>query len=146
MGCAAETANKFSIAGVLGLDSEAHPFLGALLGHTFSGLYDAAGHVGSIIAGPDRLAAVARTTGDVVTGGVVAGLPAAEKLGILGGGLAGAVQDATVNAVAQSAGTVTPAGVTQAAGWTAAKVFGFGKLALDGGIFLGSIIACAGGH
>src|SRR5579875_1797648 len=91
--CASKVANQFSIAGVLGINEEAHPFLAsisnAFLGNTFSGITDAVTHVAT--------GQVGATAGDLALGGYSQGLPIGS--GIYAKGIAGVATDAGVNAV-----------------------------------------------
>lgn len=130
--CASETANQFSIAGVLGLT---HSTLAtAFLGNTFSGITDALTHASS--------GQVGATATDLALGGYSQGLPVGE--GVYAKGIAGVTTDAAVNAVSNPGvilsitGTATELGEEGMAG-----PVGWAKLGLDAATFLGSAIACA---
>jgi hypothetical protein len=136
--CASKTANQFSIAGVLGINEEAHPVGAALsnafLGNTFSGISDtithvATGHFGAAYA-------------DFALGGTAQGLPIgtvpASK------GIVGVATEAGVNAVTQPGAVLSIAGTATELGEEGlAGPVGLAKLGIDLATYLGSAAYCA---
>jgi RHS repeat-associated protein len=136
--CASKLANQFSIAGVLGVDEEAHPvlaaFSSAFLGNTFSGISDTITHVATGHLGT--------AYGDFALGGTAQGLPIGSTASSKG--LAGVVTEATVNVLTRPGSVLS--GVTGVAVELGeeglAGPVGLAKLGIDGAVYLGALAYC----
>ncbi len=145
--CASETANALSIAGVIGVDQDKHPILAAatngFVGNTFSGLVDAASHVGSAITANTSSAQDAAGQNlamDYVLGGATQGLAGRS---LHAKGVAGVTTDLVVNALTKAEPVVSLSGTgSQVAAEGLAGPIGWAKIGIDGLVFGGSAIAC----
>jgi RHS repeat-associated protein len=149
LACAAQNANTLSLAGLIDVDEKKHPLGAALtkgfLGNTFSGIVDTGSHMAAALAATNassRALAVTQFAGDLAIGGAGQGLPIAAN-NIWGKGVAGAATDVVVNAATKSSGILSLTGTgTELAEEGLAGPIGWGKLAIDGVIFLGSAAYC----
>jgi hypothetical protein len=136
--CASKTANQFSIAGIIGVNEEAHPILAnlsnAFLGNTFSGISDTITHIGSGNFGA--------AYGDFFLGGTTQGLPIGSTASSKG--IAGVVTEAGLNAISQPNALLSLTGAATELGEEGlAGPVGAAKLGVDLLTYLGSAAYCA---
>jgi len=145
--CASETANKFSIAGALGLTEGkgiGSTVGTAFLGNTFSGIVDAGTHIYENVHGANNGNAV---VADWALGGARQGIPGG---GVFSKGIVGISTEAALNGISETASIASPVtgevtslaaeGTLGAEG--AAGPVGWIKLGVDAAIFVASATYC----
>lgn len=145
LACASDTANKYSLAGLVGLNNK-KGFWGTvgkgLLGNTFSGIYDTSSHIAQVFGAQNsgqRAAGLLKVQGDLIVGGASQGVPIGDS-GLLGNGVAGTVTDAAANTAAKAFPAIE--GALTEAGTTAAEAVGWVKAVADLAVFTGSAAYC----
>ena len=152
--CASETANTFSLAGLIDVNAKTHPVGAAItngfLGNTLSGTVDAGSHMASFLSAAtfrQKAFAYAEFSIDLALGGAGQGIPGIAANNVWGKGIAGTATDAAIDAMTAARPVLSLTGeVTDAAAQGLAGPIGWGKLAIDGLIFLGSAAYCAAGN
>jgi hypothetical protein len=152
LACTSETANVFSIAGLINANPKSritYAVTQAFAGNSFSGIVDAGGHVysfGKTYLTAPTLGATAtpliQTSGDLLLGGAAQGIPGIGK-GWTGKGAAGFTMDAAINFATKAEPILSVAApVAEVGAEGLAGPIGWAKFGVDGLIFTASAASC----